>query len=116
MTTKLDLRTSQHDQVCILHCQGMLDGHTAPDFDRTLGDLVEQRHDRIVLDLAGLTYIASAGVGVMINYLQQLQNHGGCLHIANPTTAVGEIFNLLGLQTLLQIHDDLDAAVQAASA
>jgi anti-anti-sigma factor len=77
--------------------------------------VVDDGYHRLVVDLAGLTYIASAGVGIMINYFQQVSEKGGCLHIACPTPSVKEIFNLLGLEALLRIFADRDTAITVAA-
>ncbi|MFW5845569.1 MAG: STAS domain-containing protein [Planctomycetota bacterium] len=116
MASKLDIRTEDHGPVCVISLTGMLDGHTAPALERELHLLHEQGCRRMVMDLAGLTYIASAGVGIMINYFQQVSQDGGNLRIARPSPTVKEIFSLLGLETLLSIHTDLDEAIDGASA
>jgi anti-sigma B factor antagonist len=101
--------------VQLLKVGGYLDGHTAVELERKMSAVMKAGHSRLVMDLSALTYIASAGVGVLINIQHQAKKSGGGLHLVNPSPSVREIFSILGLQTILAIHDSVDAGVQAAA-
>jgi anti-sigma B factor antagonist len=61
--------------------------------------------------LSGLSYIASAGVGVLIGAQHIAKKHGGGLGLVNPSPSVREIFSILGLDAILPIHDNMDDAM-----
>jgi len=100
--------------VQVLKLVGYLDGHTFVELEKRIDALVRAGHARLVVELSGLNYIASAGVGVFINGQHRVRNSGGNLQLVNPTASVREIFSILGLESLFVIHDTLDAGVAAA--
>jgi len=100
--------------VHVLTLTGYLDGHTFVELERRLDGLVKAGKTRLVLELAGLSYIASAGVGAFINCQHQVQRAGGNLQLVNPSPSVREIFAILGLETLFVIHETTDDGIAAA--
>src|SRR5258708_31786366 len=107
-------RAGSQKQVLVLRLSGYLDGHTFVDLERKLDAIFKPGSARVVIELSGLTYIASAGLGVFINGQHQAANSGGSLQLVNPTPSVREIFSILGLESLFVIHDTLDQGVEAA--
>jgi anti-sigma B factor antagonist len=115
MKSGLQIGESAAGAVRVLRLQGYLDGHTFVDLERRLDALLKERGGRVVVELSGLTYIASAGVGVFINGLHKARAGGGSLQLATPSQSVREIFGILGLESVFTIHDTIESAVQAAS-
>lgn len=116
MNSSLAIETQSRDNVLIVSLKGMLDGHTTPDLETFIhGDLVAE-HPHMILNLAELSYVASAGIGVFIGAQQEAKNRGGSVGLVRPSAAVAEVFNLLGLQALFSIHPSIEAALAAAQA
>lgn len=101
--------------VRVLRLAGYLDGHTCADLDRHVSALLKANALRVVVELSGVGYIASAGVGVFINLQHQLKQKGGNLQLVNPGASVREIFSILGLEELFVIHDTLPQGLAAAA-
>lgn len=115
MKPGLTIIENRTGSVLILKVGGYLDGHTAVELEQRMNSLMQAGSHRLVIDLSTLTYIASAGVGVLISLQHQAKTAGGGLQLVNPSPSVREIFSILGLQTILAIHDSLDAGVKAAA-
>ena len=115
MKSGLLIGESATGPVRVLRLQGYLDGHTFVDLERRLDALFKDRGSRIVVELSGLSYIASAGVGVFINGLHKARAAGGSLQLATPSQSVREIFGILGLESVFTIHDSIEEAVAAAA-
>jgi len=114
MKSGLTISTSRTDEVLVLKLSGYLDGHTFVDLEKALDATIKAGSHRIVIDLAELTYIASAGVGVFINSQHQVRKHGGSLQLVNPAPTVREVFGILGLEAIFTIHQTVDQGVRAA--
>jgi anti-sigma B factor antagonist len=114
MKSGLTISESRTDDVLVLKLSGYLDGHTFVDLERALDVSIKGGSHRIVIDLAELTYIASAGVGVFINSQHQVRKHGGSLQLVNPAPTVREVFGILGLEAIFTIHQTVDQGVRAA--
>lgn len=91
------------DDVSIVYLKGYLDAHTAPDFETALQQLVDEDRVRIVVNLADLTYISSAGLGVFMGFIEDIRGKGGDIKLAEPTEKVFRVFDLLGFPVLYEV-------------
>ena len=65
----------------------------------------------LVLDLTGLEFLDSTGLGVIVGLLKRARTLGSELHLVIARERVRAPFRVTGIDTLLPIHDDLDAAL-----
>ncbi|MEM6346830.1 MAG: STAS domain-containing protein [Bacteroidota bacterium] len=89
---------------------GEIDAHSSIEVDEKLQELIASGHKFFHLDVSELTYISSAGLGVIISQLDLLNEKQGKLIISGPNEGVMEVFELLGLNQLLTILEN-DATV-----
>ena len=68
---------------------------------------------RILVDLTELDYISSAGLGVFMSILQDLENEKIDLVIYGMQQKVMEVFDILGLNQLINIKKDKEEALAA---
>ena len=97
--------------VVLLRLAGYLDAHTFERLDEAIADLFAQGSYRLVVDLAHVEYVSSAGAGVFIGKMTEAQEHNGNIVLMNPTANVREVFDLLGLTQIFQVVDDCPAAL-----
>jgi len=100
-----EVRRKDVDSVSVIYLEGYLDAHTAPDFEQALQTLVDEDRIRIVVNLAHLTYISSAGLGVFMGFIEDIRNKGGDIKLAELTEKVYRVFDLLGFPVLYEILD-----------
>jgi len=90
---------------------------TLDDGDLALGkavnDLVARGRQKIILDLAGVTYIDSAGVGMMAGKLKTVRERGGDMKLLNLTTRGQRLFGMMKLHLVFEIFEDADMAVRS---
>jgi anti-sigma B factor antagonist len=91
---------------------GFLDAHTVVSFEKTMEELLERQYNRVVMDLGGLNYISSAGIGALMVLLQQLRRRQGEMVILQPSTKVFKILDLLGFTKIFHIAQDRESALQ----
>lgn len=86
----------------VVRVSGDLDGQTAP----KLIAACKQHPDatRVVLNLAGVTFIASSGVGALLAVTEELRRRGRHVRIAAPSPPVQASLRLLNLEPFLQCH------------
>lgn len=99
-------------QVIEVRITGFLDAHTVVSFEKTMEDLLERQYNRVIMDLGGLHYISSAGIGALMVLLQQLRRRQGDMVILQPSPKVHKILDLLGFTKIFHIAQDRDAALQ----
>lgn len=100
----------------VLRLDGVIDTLTAPQLDKVVSQLIQQEKYRLVLDLAGVDYISSAGWGIFISHLKELREGRGDLKVARMLPEVNEIFELLEFDTVIQSYDNLEKAIGDFSA
>lgn len=113
MKTDFDLTVSQTGTVHIIRIRGHVDAHTAPRLEEAIGTMLDEDIHQVVLDLADLTYISSAGLGVLTGTLGTFRERGGDLKLARTPDKVYRILDLLGFTRLLALFDDTDEAIAA---
>ena len=82
--------------------EGRLDTITAPDLEGKINEAVEDA-DKLILDLAKLEYISSAGLRVLLGAMQAMEGKGDMV-VRNPTRSVREVFDLIGFSNLFHIE------------
>ena len=95
---------------------GFLDAHTCPQLENCLSDLLSSGERRFVIDLSGLDYISSAGLGVVLGAKRVAARDGGDLKIIHMSKSIYGVFSTLGFARLIEVHDDWEAAARAFSA
>lgn len=88
------------DKVALLKVEGRLDTVTAPDLEKRINELDVYG---IVLDLANLEYISSAGLRVLLATHKKFAKLDG-MKVVNVVTAVMEIFEITGFADILTIE------------
>jgi len=102
---------SQNQGVSILRVSGYVDTTTSPDLERRLQALLREKRYHVVVDLARVEYISSAGWGIFISEIREIREHAGDLKLAGMAPDVKEVFDLLEFENILQAYTDADLAV-----
>jgi anti-anti-sigma factor len=92
--------TVAHGQA-VVAVRGELDLSTAAELSRSLAAVLDQRLQAVTIDLAGLEFIDSTGLTLLVRTSKRLREHEGVLRLASPTPAVRRVLELVGLDGLL---------------
>ena len=79
----------------------------------TVRNLVADGKKKIILNLAGLDYIDSSGVGELVGAFTTVRNAGGELKLLNLTQKVHDVLHVTKLYTVFDIRDDEFKAVKS---
>jgi anti-sigma B factor antagonist len=108
----MQLTTSQHGPVTVIHLQGnLMGGPDATSLNTKLHELVEAGKKHIVIDLNGVELMNSSGLGLLIGGVSALKNAGGALKIANASAKIATLFTITKLAPLLQTYSSVETAV-----
>lgn len=105
------------DDVVVLTLTGQVlldDGDLA--FGRKISDLLERGCVRIVVDLGGVTYIDSSGVGMLVGKLQSVRAKGGDVRLLHVTTRGQRLFGMLKILTVFEVFEDEPQAIRSFTA
>jgi anti-sigma B factor antagonist len=103
--------------VSVLQLRGRVTlGEESNQLRTKLKDSLAEGKTRLVLDLAEVTYIDSAGLGTLVAGFTSAQNQGANLKLANLTTRFREQLNITKLVTVFDVYDSVDDAVKSFGA
>ena len=110
----LDIKFESQGQPALCILQGRLDSNTAPDFEnRVLQDGVLQGGVPLILDCAGLEYVSSAGLRVILLLVRKATPMGIALGFAGLRSNVRSVLEISGMLGLLKTHESVEAATVA---
>lgn len=92
--------------ISILRLKGFLDAHTAPNFEQSIQELIEENRYKIIVSMSDLNYISSAGLGVFMGFIEEIRENKGDIKLSNMTDKVYKVFDLLGFPALYQIFKE----------
>jgi anti-sigma B factor antagonist len=110
---ELSVTTSQQDDVCVVTVTGEVDVHTAAQLRGALDEEIAAGRTKIVLDLDGVGFLDSTGLGVLVGRLKLVRNHSGWLRIVCSSDRVLRVFRITGLDKVFGIHPSVAEAVAA---
>jgi anti-sigma B factor antagonist len=97
--------------VVVLRATGDLDAYTAPGLRAQLHEATSGAAELVVVDLAEITFIDSAGLGTLVGAHRRMREAGGRLRIVRPPALVARAFELTGLDEVLDLADDREQAL-----
>jgi anti-sigma B factor antagonist len=90
---------------------GELDAHVAPDLQTCLDPLLARSACAIVVDLSGVPFIDSTGLGVLVTTLKRVREADGSLDVVVTAPRVLKVFALTGLDVVIPLHATLAEAL-----
>ena len=90
----MEVKQKKHPSHLELELVGKLDGDWADQLSEQVAGLIREGHHRILLNAAGLSFVSSAGIRVLIRTSRQLKTIGGAFAISQPSDAIREVITL----------------------
>lgn len=111
MQLKLTVRTV--DDIVVVDCSGrIVFGEESGDLRDTVKMVITQSK-RIVLNLSGVSYIDSGGLGTLVALYTTARNNGGSIKLANLTPRVGDLLQVTKLVTVFDVYDSEQKALDS---
>ena len=114
--SKLQMDEHISGDVAVLTLSGQMlldDGDLA--FRRQIHDVIDRGLTKIVVDLAGVTYIDSSGAGMMAAKLMTVRKAGGDMKLVNLTTRTHRLLSMIKLLSTFEVFDDQPSAIRSFS-
>lgn len=88
-------------------------GDEIHDLRDSIRGLIDRGQKKIILNLAGVDYIDSSGVGELVGCYTTVRNAGGELKLLNLTQKVKDVLHVTKLYTVFDVKDDEFTAVKS---
>jgi anti-sigma B factor antagonist len=109
---KIDIR--KIGDAKILDCSGKITlGEGTMSIRNTVRDLLNSGSKKIILNLAEITYIDSAGIGELVSTYTTVVNNGSRLKLLNLTKKVHQLLTITKLLTVFETFDNEEAALES---
>ncbi len=109
--TNLDISVQSLKRADVITVAGRIDSSNASSFDDALKESMANGRHNLVLELADVHYMSSAGLRAMVAALRECKKHRGDVRLASVSERVSEVLSLAGLDSLFTVYDDKTAAV-----
>ena len=107
----LTLETEEVQGSMILTVGGEIDVYTAPRLRDRITELVGQGSYDLIIDMEGVEFLDSTGLGVLVGGLKKVRAHDGSLQLICTQERLLKIFRITGLAKVFAIHESAAAAV-----
>ncbi|MDW8326605.1 MAG: STAS domain-containing protein [Anaerolineales bacterium] len=104
------------DDIWVVVPEGRLDLTAAGELEETLIGLLNEGRSRLIVDCSRVTYIASAGLRVLVIALRRARNLKGDFHLIGVSGNLQQVLQMSGLEAIFTIHPTLAEAVAALQA
>ena len=110
---QLRLSTRLVDDVLIVDCSGrIVFGEETSELRETVKNLLLQ-NSRVLLNLAGVNYIDSGGLGTLVALYTTARSSGASIKLANLTERVGDLLQVTKLLTVFEVYDSEGKALES---
>jgi anti-sigma B factor antagonist len=110
----MELQTHEDGSVTVLTVTGdLVIGDAESTFKRTVTRLLEEGHTRLLVDLSGVGFLDSSGLGALVRALTQSQKEGGQTKLLRAGPQIRKLLQMTKLDSVFEIHDDMEAAVSS---
>lgn len=109
----LQVNSEKAGDVTVLTCTGEVDLGNAPQLREALVPIFNEAKPRLLLDLSGVSFMDSTGIGIMVNALNHVREKNGACAFCGAQPRVHRILQIAGLLNALPLHDTRAAALSA---
>src|SRR5512140_1249494 len=110
MATKI--LTKQYKRADLGEVDGRIDSSTAPQLEQALQKIIDDGRFRIVVDMAEVDFMSSAGLRSLLSALKQVRRFNrGDVRLANMPDKIKKAFDLAGLLDVFKVYDNSVDAV-----
>jgi anti-sigma B factor antagonist len=110
----MKLKTAQQGSVTIISLEGnLMGGPDAAMLNNKLHELIEKGKKQVVLDMRGVKFINSSGLGLLIGSVTTLKNAGGGLKLANTSEKIEGLLTIAKLASVFERYTTVKAAVSS---
>ncbi len=107
----LTVQLVERDGWAVAQVRGDVDMTTAPRLREQVIRVVVDGQPHVILDLEGVDFIDSTGLGVLVGLLKRTRSQGGDLRIASTRSSLRKVLELTALDRALPLADTVDAAI-----
>ena len=99
----IDIKKTTENNYLLISVEGEADASSSIELDSQIRESFESDQKNILVDCTNLNYISSAGLGVFMSYIEEVNEKAITFIIYGLSDKVSKVFTILGLDQLLNI-------------
>ena len=110
-----DLRIADYaldGQTHLVEVEGQVDLYSAPEFKERTGRVIDGGADGVIVDLSGVTFMDSTGLGVLVGALKRMRAAQASLLLVVTDYDIERLFELTGLDRSFKMYRSRDDALE----
>ncbi len=112
MAQSFDVSTKQQNGIGIMKITGDITSEAEERMNKAFDSLVSADQKTLVLDLAEADYVNSAGIAIIIGFLNQINNLQGTIKMAGLNKHFRKVIETVGLNDFIPLHETVEEALQ----
>jgi len=109
MSLKINV-IKKKDYMYIVELRGPLDSDTHQALEDELGEVINENTKAVVLDMAGVDYISSIGIGLVMKTKKALESKMATFAMTNLQPQIKKVFDAMKILPIIDIFDDMPEA------
>ena len=109
---KVDIAIEDADEFKVLRPTGDLDVYTVGSLRDAIGSMIDQKTTKVVVDLDGVPFMDSSGLGALMGGVRRLREAGGDLAIACTREQHLKLFTITGFGDGVSIAPTVEEAAK----
>lgn len=79
-------------------------------------NIIAGSHNAVLIDLEKVTFIGSMGLRALVSPARAIKSHGGKVVLSGPNDNVAQVLKTSGIDSLIPVYSDVEAATAALRA
>ena len=110
----MKFKVTQQGTVSVIHLQGnLMGGPDATSLNSQLHELLAAGKNLVVVDLAGVEFMNSSGLGMLIGGASTMKSAGGGLKLVNASEKILALIKITKLTSVFEHYSSVKAAVES---
>lgn len=100
----METQVEEKGDVVVLRLQGRLDAASSPQLEKKINSIIESGHFKLILNLAGVDYLSSAGMRLMLSVSKKLKHLEGKIVACSLNEEVMDVIKMAGFHQVLELY------------
>ncbi|MCH9627429.1 MAG: putative anti-sigma factor antagonist BtrV [Chlamydiales bacterium] len=100
----MEAQVEEKGDVVIVRVEGRLDAASSPQLEKKINSIVDSGHFKLVLNFAGVEYLSSAGMRLMLSVSKKLKHLEGKVVACSLNDEVMDVIKMAGFHQVLELY------------
>ena len=100
----MEAQIEEKGDVIVVRVLGRLDAASSPQLEKKINSIIESGHFKLIMNLAGVDYLSSAGMRLMLSISKKLKNLEGKVVACSLSEDVMDVIKMAGFHQVLELY------------